>query len=80
MTEEEKQLVTDNHNVIYFVLHRMKLSKEDYYDIAAIGLCNAAMSWDKSGKFYNYAWVCIKYALYKELNLCELPTTKVVGF
>lgn len=37
MTDYQKQLVTDNHNLIYRFLQKEKLNMEDWYDLAAIG-------------------------------------------
>ena len=46
MTDEQRKLVEDNHSLIYLVINNMGLSVEDNYDIAAIGLCNAAIGYD----------------------------------
>lgn len=54
MTKEQEQLVTNNHNLIYFIIKRLNLSIDEYYDIAAIGLCKAAMNYDVS-KGYNFS-------------------------
>jgi RNA polymerase sporulation-specific sigma factor len=61
MTKEQEQLVTDNHNLIYFFLNKWGKTIE-YYDICAIGLCKAAITYDssKSVKFATYAEVCIE--------------------
>lgn len=42
MTDYQRQLVTDNHNLIYRFLQKEKLNMEDWYDLAAIGMCKAA--------------------------------------
>lgn len=58
MTEQQRKLVEDNHNLIYSFLHRNHLSIEDYYDVAAIGLCKAAICFDsdKGYSFSTYAY------------------------
>ena len=70
MTSEQKQLVIDNHNLIYYILKLHGIDDfDDWYDIAAIGLCNAALSFDDSkGKFASYACACMEHQLCKEFN------------
>ena len=43
LTAEQQQLVIENHNLIYDFAKRKNLIIEEYYDILAIGLCNAAL-------------------------------------
>lgn len=75
MTKEQEQLVTDNHNLIYFFLNKWGKILEysdmtDYYDICAIGLCKAAITYDSSKdvKFATYAGVCIENEIKIELR------------
>lgn len=75
MTKEQEQLVTDNHNLIYFFLNKWGKILEysdmtDYYDICAIGLCKAAITYDSSKdvKFATYARVCIENEIKIELR------------
>lgn len=71
MTVDQKQLVEDNHNLIYKVLYDKHLDIDEWYDIAAIALCKAAMLFDPGKKiqFSTYActaiWnnICNQYAL-----------------
>ncbi len=61
MTEEQKLLVENNHNLIYFMIHKMNESVEEYYDLAAIALCKAAINYQPDkGSFANYACRCIR--------------------
>lgn len=57
MTKEQEQLVTDNHNLIYWFIQKKNLDLELYYDVLAIGLCKAAIHYDESKnlKFATYA-------------------------
>ena len=51
MTEEQKKLAEDNHNLIYFYARKYHMSKQDFedmYGILAIGLCKAARDYDES--------------------------------
>lgn len=60
MNDEQRQLVTDNHNLIYGFLNKYGLDREDFYDLAAIGLCKAAETWNKKrGVFSTYAYRCM---------------------
>lgn len=75
MTKEQEQLVIDNHNLIYFFLNKWGKILEysdmtDYYDICAIGLCKAAITYDSSKdvKFATYAGVCIENEIKLELR------------
>ena len=61
MTEKQRKLVIDNHNLIYSFLYTYGYDIEDFYDLAAIGLCKAAEKWDESrGLFSKFAYICMK--------------------
>lgn len=51
LTKEQSKLVEDNHKLIFLFLQQLLLPVDKYYDIAAIGLCRAAASYDKSAGF-----------------------------
>ena len=57
LTKEQKELVENNHKLIYYYIHKNGLSVDEYYDILAIGLCKAALNFDESKgiKFVTYA-------------------------
>lgn len=67
LTEDQRKLVEENHNLIYDYLWKKNLSIEEYYGLAAIGLCKAAITYD-SGKaaFSTYAYMCIS----NEIGCC----------
>lgn len=67
MTDEQKKLVEDNHSLIYLVIRNMGLTIEDNYDLAAIGLCKAAISYNL-GKFAfsTYAYRCMENEIKQE--------------
>lgn len=50
--------ITENHNLIYSFLKSRNLTIDDYYDIAAIGLVNAARNFNpkQGSKFSTYAY------------------------
>lgn len=57
LTDEQKKLVKDNHNLIYSYANKKHISSEKWYDVLAIGLCKAARSFDPDkGKFSTWAY------------------------
>ena len=68
LTAEQSQLAEDNHNIIYSVLNKYGWSIDEYYDVAAIGLCKAARSFDskKGFTFSTYAYTAIKNEVFME--------------
>ena len=67
LTDEQKALVTENHQLIFGYLTKKGLNIDEYYDLAAIGLCKAAMNYRKnSGKFSTLAYRCIHNEIYNE--------------
>lgn len=69
MTLEQKELVEKNHNLIYSFLNQYHLSDEDYYSVAAIGLCIAAMKYNASkSQFSTYAYQCMKSHVFTEIR------------
>lgn len=55
--------------MIYTFLHQYNLSIEDYYDLAAIGLCKAGSKFDGSkSKFSTYAYKCMFTAVFTEIR------------
>lgn len=69
LTDAQRKLAEDNHNLIYFTLNKMKLSADDYYGAAAIGLCKAAETWD-SGKseFSTYSFYLMRNEILLEMR------------
>ena len=41
LTNDQRKLVEQNHNLIYAFLHTKNLNIEEWYDICAISLCKA---------------------------------------
>ena len=85
ITEEQKRLVTDNHNLIYSFLTKYNLTIEEHYGLAAIGLCKAGLTYngDKS-KFSTYAYTCmfnhVMAELRKENSFKRIPTQQIVYY
>lgn len=71
LTEEQRQLVADNHKLIfgYAKMHNLQIddinriqynytSNEDWYGTLATALCYAALTWDKTkGSFSSWAYL-----------------------
>lgn len=73
MTSEQQLLVTQHHNLIYSIIRKMHVTIDDYYDVAAIGLCEAAIKYqEEKGAFTTFAWNVmknkIKDVLFQERN------------
>lgn len=65
LTEKQRVLAAENHNLIYAYAHKNNILIDDYYDILAIGLCRAARSYDeKKGAFSTYVYRCLETELY----------------
>lgn len=60
MTNEQRQLAAENHKLIYSFLHKYDYDEDEFYDLAAIGLCQAAKYYkDYMGTFSTYAYKCM---------------------
>ena len=70
LTKQQQQLVEDNHKLIYFFLYKNSLNVDEFYDVAAIGLCKAATTYNNNSqtKFSTYAYACIKCEIFNELQ------------
>lgn len=70
MTQEQRKLVEDNYKMIYFFCKNYRISVEEYHGHLAIGLCNAAMSYDakKGFAFSTYAMKCMYNAYIQKIR------------
>lgn len=69
LTEKQRVLAAQNHNLIYAYAHKNNILIGDYYDILAIGLCKAAKTYDETkSKFSTYAYKCMRNELYANWN------------
>lgn len=48
LSDEQVKLVEENHNLIYSFLSSNNFLADDYYDLAAIALCETALHYDPS--------------------------------
>ncbi len=69
LTPEQQKLVEDNHNLIYHILNKMNLDIEEYYGLAAIGLCQAARNYSNTkAKFSTYACFIMRAVIHNEFT------------
>ena len=77
MTDEQRKLIEDNHNLIYSFLYKYHLEVNEYYDLAAIGLCKAAMTYDsEKASFYTYAYKCMFTSVFSEIR-CKYSGNRI---
>lgn len=67
-TDEYQKLIQDNHNLIYHFLRKYGLEDNEFYDLAAIALCNAAATYrpEAGVTFAHYALTCMLNAWHSE--------------
>lgn len=64
LTDTQRELASQNHNLIYAFAHKKNISVDEYYDVLAIGLCKAAKGYvEGKYKFSTYAFVCMSNEL-----------------
>lgn len=85
MSDEQRKLVEDNHHLIYFFLRKYNLPIDEWYDMAAIGLCKAAKSYNEElSKFATYACKCMFTTVFcerrKEKSLKAIPACKLMYY
>lgn len=70
LSKEQQKLVEDNINLIYYFIYKYKKYTLDLVDVGYIGLCKAALTFDKSKniKFATYASRCILNAFNMQLR------------
>lgn len=57
LNEQQKRLVDENEKLIYGFAHQYNVKLDDFYDVLAIGLCKAGMTYNKEkGMFSTYAY------------------------
>lgn len=71
LTADQRLLVAESHNLIYSFLMKHNLDRDEFYDIAALGLCNAAQHWspDVGYKFSSYAYRAMLNTCIRQMNI-----------
>ena len=90
LTSTQQKMVEENHNLIYGMAHKYKINLDEYYDVLAIGLCKAAMTFDETkGQFSTFAYVTMlneynavlrhnkTYMVIPEQNLVSMNTQMI---
>ena len=62
LTNDQRKLVEQNHNLIYAFLHTKNLNIEEWYDVCAISLCKASQTFNSElgTRFSSYAYKCMQ--------------------
>lgn len=69
MTPEQQKLASENHDLIYWYLHKKGLDEADWYDILAWALCRAAQTYiPEYGEFSTLAVKCFVFAVEREMR------------
>lgn len=81
LNDEQRKLVEQNHNLIYSAMRKFGVRNEkfdDYYDVAAIGLCKAAIYYDpnKNYALSTLVYACIKNELHNQITSEMSKTTQ----
>lgn len=81
INETARNLITENHNLIFYMLHKYNLDIDEYYGDAAIGLIMAANTFDsnKGIKFATYATKCIFNEIMKNKRKRRINTISIDG-
>ena len=71
LTDEQRRLAEDNHNLIYRYMHSKKLDIDEWYDILAVGFCKAVATYDpkKGYSLSTYAYRCMDNSYKHELRM-----------
>ena len=85
LTEGQKKLVEENHNLIYWFAKKYHVPIEEYYDVLAQGLCMAAYHYDPSKcSFSTYAYLCMNTEMHveyrKTLRKSEIPQGNIFHY
>lgn len=75
LTEEERKLVENNHDLIYMLADCLELDIDEYYGLLAISLCHAAQKY----KTRNYAYGFAEFAkIIMVRELCSYQYERVI--
>ena len=82
MTDEQREMVTENYNLIYHVLKTFPYDKEkyeDYEQIGALALCKAAINFDpsKGNKFSTFAIPYIRLSIITYYRTYEISSIRL---
>ena len=80
MKELKKKIGEENHNLIYNIIYKYHWELEETYDLCAIGLCRAAMTYDdtKGVKFSSYAYICMRNEVMNQFRKSQAQKRNVL--
>lgn len=83
LTVVEQKLVEENHNLIYDFINKKNLNLEEYYDILALSLCQAAKHYDVTkGCFSTIANKCMTSGVIDYIRslsfTTKIPTSNLI--
>lgn len=69
LSEEQRKIATDNHNLVYKFMCKYNLNNSEWYDIVVFGYLRGIATWDMSrGKLSTWLYKNMEYSMMKELN------------
>lgn len=78
LNDEQRKLVEDNHNLIYFYARKHHIDLEEYYDVLAMALCYAAYHYDSSkGTFSTLAIRTMEMKMYNDYRSKNYDKRKI---
>lgn len=85
MTEEQREFAEKNHNLIFSCANYYNIPIDEYYDLLAIGFCNAIMGYDSDKMaFSTYAYMCMRRVylchIRDSTRFKRIPSDKLVSF
>lgn len=85
LTNNDQDLACANHNLIYSFLQKYNLPIDEYYGLAAIGLCKAAKTFcGNKASFSTYAYKCMFTSTFceirKEKRQKTIPKQNIVSY
>lgn len=85
LTEKQRALAAENHNLIYAYAVKMGISIDEYYDVLSIGLCKAAREFDESkSKFATFAYSSMQNELFTHWRMAQkrshIPENLVLSY
>ena len=85
LTDAQRKLVEENHNLIYSFMKSRNLACPDFYDICAIGLCKAAQKYQPEKHTFAYYAYCsmakeVRYVFVHSYRQKCVPRNAKVSF
>ena len=87
LNNEQRKLVEDNHKLIYFFASKNNIDVDEYYDILALALCQAAYHYDKTkGAFSTIAMKIMELKMLNEYRIYDgsykknIPRNKIAYY